>query len=133
MAEFAKSHKELRVYKNAFEAAMEIFQITKAFPSEEKYSLVDQIRRSSRSVCTNLAEAWRKRRYKAAFIVKLSDSETEACETQVHLEFSLACKYIDQKTALQLEKRYEQILGQLVLMIDKADSWLIAPKPRQKP
>ncbi|MBI5473430.1 MAG: four helix bundle protein [Ignavibacteriae bacterium] len=131
MTAFAKSHKELRVYKNSFESAMEIFRITKTFPSEEKYSLVDQIRRSSRSVCTNLSEAWRKRRYKAAFIAKLSDSETEACETQVHLEFALACGYMDQKTASQLEERYEQILSQLVLMIDKADSWLIAPKQRQ--
>lgn len=70
-----KSHKDLRVYQMAFQAAMEIFELSKKFPPEEKYSLTDQIRRSSRSVCANLAEAWRKRRYKAAFIAKLNDSE----------------------------------------------------------
>ena len=73
------SYKELKVYQKTMDLAMEIFQLTKTFPNEEKYSLVDQIRRSSRSVCNNIAEAWRKRRYKAAFIAKLSDAETEAC------------------------------------------------------
>ena len=77
------SYKELRVYQNAINAAVDIFTLTKNFPSEEKYSLIDQVRRSSRSVCANLAEAWRKRRYKAAFIAKLNDAESEACETQV--------------------------------------------------
>jgi four helix bundle protein len=76
------SVRELEVYRLAFEAAMEIFQISKSYPVEEKYSLTDQIRRSSRSVCTNLAEGWRKRRYKAVFINKLSDAEQEAAETQ---------------------------------------------------
>jgi len=78
-----RSYKELRVYQNAMDVAMRIFELTKAFPTEEKYSMVDQMRRSSRSVCANLAEAWRKRRYKAAFVAKLSDAESEACETQV--------------------------------------------------
>lgn len=89
MAEKINSYKDLRVYQQAMNLAVEIFQITKEFPKEEKYSLVDQIRRSSRSVCTNIAETWRKRRYKAAFIAKLSDAETEACETQVWIEISL--------------------------------------------
>jgi four helix bundle protein len=106
---------------------MEIFQIPKKFLPEEKYSRVDQIRRSSHSVCMNIAEAWRKRRYKAAFVVKLSDAETEACETEVHIQFSLACQYIDQKTAL-LEERYEQILSQLVIMIGNPEQWLIRMK-----
>ena len=79
MAERINSYKDLRVYQKSMDLAMEIFQLTKSFPIEEKYSFVDQIRRSSRSVCTNIAEAWRKRRYRAAFIAKLSDSETEAC------------------------------------------------------
>ena len=96
MTERIKNYKELRVYQNAMEAAMEIFQITKQFSPEEKYSLADQIRRSSRSVCANIAEAWRKRRYKAAFIAKLSDAETEACETQVWIEFSSKYKYINE-------------------------------------
>lgn len=77
-----RSHAELEVYRLAFQAAMEIFELSKAFPVEERYSLTDQIRRSSRSVCANVAEAWRKRRYHAAFIAKLSDSEAEAAETQ---------------------------------------------------
>lgn len=98
MAERINTYKELRVYKEAFEAAMEVYEISKKFPSEEKYSLVDQIRKSSRSVCSNLGEFWRKRGYKAAFISKLSDAETEACETQIWLEFSHACRYIDEST-----------------------------------
>ena len=76
-----KSHNDLDIYKKAFEAAMQIFELSKKFPVEERYSLTDQIRRSSRSVCANLAEAWRKRRYKAAFIAKLNDCESEAAET----------------------------------------------------
>jgi four helix bundle protein len=132
MAERIKSYKELRVYQNAFEVAMDIFHIAVKFPSEEKYSLVDQIRRSSRSVCANTAEAWRKRRYKAAFVAKLSDAESEACETQVHVQFALACGYIDQATATNLESRYEQILSQLVLMIDNPEKWLIRPKSEQR-
>ena len=70
--EFIKDHRELEIYKMAFQAAMQIFELSKKFPPEEKYSLTDQIRRSSRSVCANLAEAWRKRRYEAAFVAKLS-------------------------------------------------------------
>lgn len=87
-------HQELEVYKKAFDAAMQVFELSKKFPKEETYSLTDQIRRSSRSVCTNLAEAWRKRRYEAAFISILNDSEGEAAETQTWLEFSVRCKYL---------------------------------------
>ena len=79
MAQTIKTHRDLDVYQMAFEAAMRIFELTKRFPKEETYSLTDQIRRSSRSVCSNLAEAWRKRRYEAAFVSKLNDSEAEAC------------------------------------------------------
>ena len=86
-------HNDLEVYQHAVEAAMRIFQASKSFPKEETYSLTDQIRRSSRSVCANLAEAWRKRRYKAAFISKLSDVEGEAAETQVWIEFAARCAY----------------------------------------
>lgn len=125
MAERIKSYRDLRVYQNAMEAAMEIFQITKTYPQEERYSLVDQMRRASRSVCTNIAEAWRKRRYRAAFIAKLSDSETEACETQVLLEFSERCEYISSETTAGLDKKYEHIIAQLVLMIDNPNKWLI--------
>jgi four helix bundle protein len=123
-----KSHKELRVYENGFTTAMEIFQRTKKFPAEERYNLTDQIRRSSRSVCTNIAEAWRKRRYKAAFIAKLSDAETEACETQVHAQFAHACGYLEAETAAMWEEGYEQILSQLVVMINNPGQWIITSK-----
>jgi four helix bundle protein len=125
MGEKINSYKELKVYQSAFEVAMEIFEITKIFPSEEKYSLVDQIRRSSRSVCTNIAEAWRKRRYKAAFIAKLSDAESEACETQVWIEFAARCNYLNKDTSNKIDKKYDQIIGQIVRMIYDADKWLI--------
>jgi len=89
-----KDYKELRVYNLAYDAAMEIFRLSRAWPSAEKFSLIDQIHRSSRSVCSNITEAWRKRRYEAAFVSKLSDSDTEAAETEVHLSFALDCGYI---------------------------------------
>lgn len=123
-----RSYKELDVYHRAMDAAMEIFQITKAFPAEEKYSLVDQIRRSSRSVCSNIAEAWRKRRYKAALINKLSDSEMEAAETQVWLEFSFRCNYISESDAERLDGEYDHIMAQIVRMVEGADNWVIKTK-----
>lgn len=89
-----KLHRDLEVYQLAFAVAMEIFELSKKFPVEERYSLTDQIRRSSRSVCANLAEAWRKRRYQAAFVAKLSDCESEAAETQVWIEFAVKCNYL---------------------------------------
>ena len=119
------SYKELRVYQAAMDAAMRIFEISKSFPSEERYSLTDQIRRASRSVCSNIGEAWRKRRYRAAFVSKLSDSETEAEETRVWLEISLRCGYISQAEADRLDHEYDKILAQLVTMIDRPESWLI--------
>ena len=125
MSERIHNHREMHVYQNAFNASMDIYELTKAFPSEEKFSLTDQIRRSSRSICANLAEAWRKRRYKAAFIAKLSDCEAEACETQVWLEFSLRCNYIDKDKFQHLDEEYDRIIGQLVRMIDGADNWII--------
>jgi four helix bundle protein len=126
------SHKQLRVYQQAMDAAMEIFRITREFPPEEKYSLVDQIRRSSRSVCANIAEGWRKRRYKPAFIAKMSDAECEACETQVWLEFACRCGYLEERKRAEMEEAYDQILGQLVKMIDGADNWLIRKQESTK-
>lgn len=125
MGERINHHRELRVYQNAMEAAMRVFELTKAFPVEEKYSMTDQMRRSSRSVCANLAEAWRKRRYKNAFVAKLSDAESEACETQVWVEFAQRCGYFDDDIAQQLDEAYDQIIGQLVKMIQEADKWTI--------
>src|SRR3989337_1036068 len=111
-----QSHEELDVYKLAFEAARHIFEISKSFPKEETYALTDQIRRSSRSVCSNLAEAWRKRRYRAAFVSKLSDAETEAAETQVHAEIAWRCGYWTEKQFLEINAAYDHILGQIVKM-----------------
>src|SRR4029077_19758806 len=90
-----RDFRELRVYRLAMEAAMEIFEISKKFPPEERYSLTDQSRRASRSVCANIGEAWRKRRYPASFVSKLSDSDTEAAETSVWIEFAHRCGYIN--------------------------------------
>jgi four helix bundle protein len=120
-------HTDLEVYKKAFEAAMEIFEASKKFPKDETYSLTDQIRRSSRSVCANLPEAWRKRRYERAFVSKLSDAEGEVAETQVWLEFAVKCCYLDRTRATALYQTYEEILRMLVTMINKADIWVIAP------
>lgn len=119
------TYKELTVYKMAMNAAMRIFELTTQFPKEEKYSLVDQIRRSSRSVCANIAEGWRKRRYKAAFISKLSDAESEAEETRVWLEFCLRCGYLGKATAIKLDKTYSNIIGKIVRMIIEPENWII--------
>jgi four helix bundle protein len=120
-----QKHTELEVYKKAFAVAMEIFHASKAFPKEETYSLTDQVRRSSRSVCANLAEAWRKRRYEAAFISKLSDCESEAAETQVWLQFAVECDYLDRDKAAGIYITYEEVLRMLVAIIDSPESWII--------
>jgi four helix bundle protein len=120
-----KNYKELRVYQAAIEAAMSIFNLTKHFPPEEKYSMVDQMRRSSRSVCANIAEAWRKRRYPAHFVSKLSDSESEAEETRVWIELAHRCGYLKKERADELDDCYDKILGQLVLMINSPEKWTL--------
>lgn len=117
------SVRDLDVYRIAFDAAMEIFLISKGFPAEEKYSLTDQVRRSSRSVCANLAEGWRKRTYKAVFINKLSDSAQEAAETQTWLEFALECTYITSEQYGKLYEHYEHIFAMLNTMEKKADAF----------
>jgi four helix bundle protein len=122
--EAIKDHKDLGIYKIAFSIAMEIFELSKKFPVEEKYSLTDQIRRSSRSVCANLA-AWRKRRYEAAFIAKLNDYEAEAAETQTWVDFAIKCGYVDTSTGQELYVRYNQVLSGLVSMINNPLPWLI--------
>ena len=102
---------------------MTIYEITKSFPSDERFSLVDQIRRSSRSVCSNLAEGWRKRRYPAVFKNKLTDAMQEASETQSWLEFSMACNYLDEKRFTDLDTEYEHIIGMLSRMESMADKF----------
>lgn len=118
-------HQELEVYKKAFAAAMRIFELSKNFPKEEMYSLTDQIRRSSRSVCSNIAEAWRKRRYEGAFIAKLSDAEGEAAETQTWLEFSVRSEYLEKETGRELFKEYDEIISMIVAMINNLDAWVL--------
>jgi len=113
------------VYQASFEAGMEVFRLSKTFPREEVYSLTDQIRRSSRSVSGNLAEAWRKRRYPKSFISKLSDVEGEAAETQVWLDYALACDYINEELHTTLFKKYDSILGMTVTMITNHDKWTL--------
>jgi four helix bundle protein len=125
MARKIVSHTDLEVYRKSFDVAMEVFDLSKRFPRKETYSLTDQIRRASRSVSANLGEAWRKRRYEAAFVSKLNDSESEAAETQVWLEFAVKCGYLDRERAAPLYQTYEEILRMLVTMINDPGVWLI--------
>lgn len=115
--------RDLEVYQMAFDSAMKIFNITKGFPAEEKYSITNQIRRSSRSVCSNIGEAWRKRKYQAYFKNKLTDAMSEASETQTWFDFCLACKYIDRKVYKELDNIYETIIAKLNAMERKAESF----------
>jgi four helix bundle protein len=123
-----QSHTELESYRKAFEAAMQLLEHSRKFPKEETYSLTDQIRRCSRSVCANLAEAWRRRRYRAAFINKLNGCEGEAAETQTWIEFAVRCNYLDRDSGQCLYRQYEEVLRLLVVMIRNPDPWLL-PEP----
>ena len=116
---------ELEVYQLAMESAMHIFEASKRFPAEERYSLTDQIRRSSRSVCANIAEGWRKRRYPKAFVSKLSDADAEAAETQVWLKFASRCGYLDPNFVNEQIVTYNHILGKLVVMMNHSEDWRI--------
>ena len=109
MGQAIKTHCDLDVYRMAFEAAMRIFELSKSFPREETYALTDQIRRSSRSVCGNIAEAWRKRRYEAAFVSKLNDAESEAAETQTWIQFAVECGYWTAEMGQELRQTYDYI------------------------
>jgi len=115
--------KESTVYKKAFSLAMKIFKISKLFPSEEKYSLTDQVRRSSRSVCANLAEAYRKKRYPAHFISKLTDCDSENSETGVWIDFAFECGYIDEQILNSLRAKNEEIGKLLNHMINNPDKY----------
>jgi len=120
-----QGHKDLKVYQLAYKLAMEIFNQSKTFPIEERYSLTDQIRRSSRSVATNIAEAFRKRRYRNMFVNKLSDSDAEATETQVWLDFSLDCGYLSRESYEKLVKGYEEIGKMLGSMMSTPEKFKI--------
>jgi four helix bundle protein len=121
----AKVHTDLEVYQRAFDAAMQIFELTQHFPREELYSLTDQMRRSSRSVCANLAEAWRRRRYEKAFVSKLSEVESEAAETQVWVQFAVKCRYLDRDEGAALYPTHDRLIATIVGMITHPDSWLL--------
>lgn len=123
MGEFANSFRGLDVYQESLALSLEIHEFAKSLPSEERFVLSDQMRRASRSVSANISEAWRKRRYKAAFIAKLSDSETEASEMQCWLDFSLKAKFMSKSKYANFDQRYERIISQLVTMIQGADKW----------
>jgi four helix bundle protein len=120
-----RRHTDLDVYERAFAAAMRLFALSKSFPADERYSLTDQARRSSRSVCANLAEAWRKRRYEAAFISKLSDAEGEAAETQTWIQFAVECGYLDRGSGRRLYAEYDDILGMLIKMLTNPVAWTL--------
>ncbi len=120
-----RTHCDLEVYRKAFDAAMRIFALSKSLPVEERYPLTDQIRRSSRNACANLAESWRKRRYEAAFVSKLCDREAEAAQTEVWLESAVNCGYLNRSEARDLYRTYDEILGTLVGMINLSEDWIL--------
>lgn len=120
-----ESFKDLIVYQKAYKLAMEIFEISKSFPKEEKYSLTDQIRRSSRSVTSCIAESWAKRRYEKSFINKLTDSLGEEFETETWLEYSQDCKYITNEIHNRLTSEYSEVRKILISMINNFDKWCL--------
>lgn len=119
----AKNYRDLNVFQLAFKSAMRIFELSKKWPKEERYALTDQIRRSSRSVCENIAESWRKRRYPAYFVSKLSDSDAESAETEVWLDFAVHCGYLEQTDHTELWDDYDHICRMLTTMMKDPDSW----------
>ena len=123
MKKCAESYRDLRVYKEAFELQQEVFTLTKKFPREELFSLTDQIRRSSRSIGANIAEAWQKRRYPAHFVSKLTDADGEQAETRHWLDTSLACDYISLDNHKRLHEMCKKIGAKLGKMINEPDSW----------
>ena len=119
-----QGHKDLKVFQLAYRLAMEIFELSKHFPPEERYSLTDQIRRSSRSVAANIAEGYRKRQYIKVFVNKLSDSDGETAETQVWLDFARDCKYLKIEDYQRLTNGYEEVGKMLGSMIAHPEKFL---------
>lgn len=122
--DFITNHHELRVYQLAFDSAMQVFEVSQLFPQMERTLLTEQIIKSSRSVCANLAEAWQKRRYKRAFIAKLNEVEAEAAETQTWIEFAIVCGYLDAEVGQELYQQYAEILVGIARLINTADAWI---------
>lgn len=123
---FVTSHRELKLYEAAFDSAMQIFNLVQDFPPEERALLTDQIIKSSRSVCANLAEAWYRRRYKKAFVAKLNEVEAEAAETQTWLEFAIVCNYLDAEVGQEVFGRYTEILAGASRFIEHAEAWVVS-------
>lgn len=130
MSDRIYSHRDLIVYQKSFAAGKRIFELSKSFPREEMYSLTDQVRRSSRSVSANLAEAWRKRRYDKHFCSTLNIAEAEAAETQVWIEYAAAHGYLDSETAAKANEYYEEILRMIVSMIASPEKWCVAKREK---
>jgi four helix bundle protein len=128
VADMIKSHWELEVYEKAFDVATALTELSRTFPREETYSLTDQMRKAARSVCANLAEAWRKRCYEAAFASKLNDAEGEAAETQVWIQFAVKCAYMDRAVADQHFRTCDEVIRILVNMRLNAAEWAF-PSP----
>ena len=120
-----KYHWQLDVYKLAVDAAMKIFELTKKFPMEERYSLTDQVRRSSRSTSAQIAESWRRRKYEAVFVNKLNEAEGEAAETQGWLEYAVKCGYVTRTAGREIPKSYDVVPGKLVIMGNNPEAWLL--------
>jgi four helix bundle protein len=118
-----RGYKDLIVFQTAYQLSLDIYELTKSFPKEEKYSLVDQVRRSSRSVCVNIAEAWYKRRYPKLFISKLTDSAGETGETEVWIDFSFDHKYINEEQRNKLLKKYDEVGKMLNSMIRQPEKF----------
>lgn len=125
-------HTDLEVYQRAFKAAMDVFRLSKSFPAEERYSLTDQVRRSSRSVAANITEAWRKRRYQGSFVNKLNDAEGEAAETQTWLQFAVECAYVEAEFTRALYAEYDAIVAMLVNMQNHSDDWVITKRREER-
>ncbi|QEG41841.1 four helix bundle protein [Roseimaritima ulvae] len=132
MSDRIYSHRDLIVYQKSFAAGKRIFELSRSFPREEMYSLTDQVRRSSRSVSANIAEAWRKRRYERHFCSTLNIAEAEAAETQVWLEYAAAHGYLDQKTAKQANDFYDEILRMIVSMIASPEKWCVGREDKER-
>ncbi|MBI5707195.1 MAG: four helix bundle protein [Armatimonadetes bacterium] len=129
-SDYVATHRDLRVYQRAIELSQEVRKVVGSFPADERFSLSDQFLRSSRSVCANLAEAWRKRRYRAAFVSKLSDVEGECAETQVWAEIAWLNHYCSEEQFRALFVGYEELIRSVVNMISHSDKWTTLPKPR---
>jgi len=123
MGVFAESFRDLEVYQEALALSIEVHHFCMSLPYEERFALADQMRRASRSVPANISEAWRKRRYKAAFVAKLSDSETEAAEMQCWLDFALKAEFMKIDVYQDFDRRYEIVISKIVTMIDGAERW----------